>query len=261
MIDGHCHLDPTFQDCRKALDFLFQESKSAGIEKIVLLNIPGINFGDVQGFDNDEVIEGAKAYGDFFHVFPAINPLKPNAIDKVKIYQGLGVAGIKLHPRIHQYSLENQHCVDLVKEAGSVNLPVLICGFPDGLGLKLGNTPLAFGRLADKAPETRIAMGHAGGHHIIDAVMIAKACKNIYLDLSFSLLFYQDSSVLHDLSFAIRSLQGKKLFWGTDYPDRSYAATVEMSLAAFEGFQLTDVDKKAILSKNVFEFLGLSREI
>jgi predicted TIM-barrel fold metal-dependent hydrolase len=260
VIDGHCHLDSTFSTCGEALESLYQESRSVGIKKIVLLNIPGSSFGGQRGFCNEEVIHGAKAYGDFFYVFPAINPLEAHAVDKVKAYKLLGIAGIKLHPRIHQYSVENQLCVDVVKEAGAAKLPVLICGFPDGLGLKLGNIPSAFGRLADKAPETKIAYGHSGGHYIIDAMMIAKACKNIYLDLSFSLLYYQKSGVPNDLAYAIQSMQGKKIFWGTDYPDRPYAKTVEMSLAAFDKLRLADEFKEAILSTNIYEFLGLPCE-
>lgn len=256
MIDGHCHLNLKFKNCKTALMDLYQEATRARIEGMILVNIPGLQFKGEYGFENAEVIELAKEYKRFFHVFPTIRPRDRDAIKQLKSYKNSGVAGIKLHPRIHKYHIEDKACVAVVKEAGQLEMPVLICCFPDGIGLKMRNSPDAIGRLADKTLETKIAIGHAGGHKIIDSLMIAKACKNIYLDLSLSLLYYRGSSVLTDIAYAIDSIKGQRVYWGTDYPDRPYRETVEASISIFDRMDLENQIKERIFTYNVKEFLG-----
>lgn len=256
IFDGHCHLDSKSGDCATALAELRREAEANGVAGILLLNIPGPQFGGVVGFENEEVIEKASAHGDFFRVFPCVNPLDADAAGRVATYKKLGASGIKLHPRLHIYKVDGDPCVNLLKAVGAEGLPAIICGFPDGLNIALGNTPDAFGRLALSCPETRIAIGHACGHRIIEAMMIAKAFNNIHLDISFSPLYYQGSSVMNDIAYSLKSIKGRKAFWGTDFPDRPYAKTVEMSESVFSNMELSETALDMIFSSNVLSFLN-----
>ncbi|MGK5093308.1 amidohydrolase family protein [Deltaproteobacteria bacterium TL4] len=260
MLDGHCHLNPQFSNCREAAQNLYQEASQAGIQKIILLNVPGINFGNQRGFENTEFLESIQEYSSFFHPFPGVNPLQSSALNEIAHYAKYGVSGIKLHPRLHQYSVEHPACIEAVQLAGVLGLPVMICGFMDWLNLKLNNSPEAYGRLAELASQTRIALGHAGGHRILDCLMIAKACPNLYLDLSFSLLYFRQSHLPQDIGYAIQSLKGKRIFWGSDYPDRSYHQTIQMSLDMIQTMNLENSIQQLVFRDNILKFLGSLHE-
>ncbi len=254
IFDGHCHIDPQ-GGCDASLTYLHREAEACGITGILLNNIPGPQFGGVVGFENEQVLEKAAAHGGFFRVFPCINPSQEHAVDLVAIYKRHGAAGIKLHPRLHKFHVDGEACRAILREAGRLGLPTLICGFSDGLNLALGNTPEAFGRLALACPAARFAIGHACGHHILDAMMLAKAFDNIHLDLSFTPLYYRGSSVVNDIAYAIRSIKGRKTFWGTDFPDRPYAQTVEMSEKVFAEMNLDEPLLDKLFCSNIIDFL------
>lgn len=249
MIDGHCHLDRKAGNSAKALRHLYEESSLVGIKKIILINIPEL------AFDNNQVIEDAKIYNGFFHVFPSVNPFNRSAFDELKQLKVSDASGLKLHPRLHGYHINSDECVGLLAWAQELKMPVMIDCFPDGRNLSLGNTPDAFARIAEKLPELVIAIGHAGGHRILDALMVAKYFKNIYLDLSYTLLYYHNSDVVKDIAYVIESIKAERIFWGSDYPDRSYRETVELSLKEFDRMILAEDVRKSILETNAENFL------
>lgn len=250
MIDGHCHLDKNVVSCEDAMRDLYEAASIAGVKKIILLNLPEF------GFDNNRVIQNAvKNYDGFFRVFPSINPMDKSAGDDLSLLKASGAAGLKLHPRLHGYHIDSDTCLDLLSRAAELKMPVIADCFPDGRNLYLGNMPDTFARIAEKLPNLKIAIGHAGGHKILDALMVSKYYKNVYLDLSYTLLYYRDSSVLNDIAFSIMSIRAERVFWGSDYPDRSYDETVKLSMQAFKKMDLPDAYLKAVLETNAECFL------
>jgi predicted TIM-barrel fold metal-dependent hydrolase len=250
MIDGHCHLDRRIGNCTEALRYLYSEATSAGIKKIILLNIPEL------AFDNNQVLENTEKYRGFFFVFPSLNPYSDSACDELEQLKASGASGLKLHPRLHGYRIDSDECADLLECAQELKMPVMIDCFPDGRNLSLGNTPDVFARVADRAPNLRIAIGHAGGHKILDALMVAKYFKNVYLDLSYTLLYYRNSAVTKNISYVIESIKAERIFWGSDYPDRPYRETVDLSLKEFGRIVLSEDIRKSVLETNAENFLG-----
>lgn len=249
MIDGHCHLDKRLGAPEKAFRSLYDEAHKFGIQSILLLNLPEL------AFENADVLKLAKEYQGFFHVFPGINPKSQGDWHLLELYEKAGAKGIKLHPRLHEYSVECSECVKILQHAGALGLPVLIDCFPDGKNISLGNLPGSFGRVAEKVNKTKIAIGHAGGHHILDAMMVAKQFPNIYLDLSFTLLYYRHLPLIKDIEYALRCMKYKKVFWGTDYPDRVYEDSVKLSCIEFKKMQIPNESLSLLLHENVLFFL------
>jgi len=249
MIDGHCHLDKSLGTPEKALHFLYQEANRSGIKGILLLNLPEL------AFNNTEVLKLSQDYEGFFNVFPGINPRTKGCSYKLEQLKKCGAKGIKLHPRLHNYKIECKECVETLRKAGDLAMPVLIDCFPDGKNISLDNLPGSFGRVAELLGKTRIAIGHAGGHHILDAMMVAKSFENIFLDLSFTLLYYRNSPLTKNIAYALHNLKFKKIFWGTDYPDRSYSTSVRSSLAELEEMKIPEEGMSALLWENVISFL------
>jgi predicted TIM-barrel fold metal-dependent hydrolase len=250
MIDGHCHLDKKTGNCAEEMKHLHAAASVFDVKKIILLNLPEL------AFDNDLVIEEAKKYNDFFCVFPSVNPVSSSACPGLERLRASGAWGLKLHPRLHGYRLDSKECLALLGVAGKLKMPVMVDCFPDGRSIALGNTPDAFASLAERLPDLRIALGHSGGHRILDALMVAKYFKNIYLDLSYTLLYYRNSSVIKDIAYAIENIKAERIFWGSDYPDRGYEETVNLSMKEFEKMGLSDRLLKPVLTSNAEIFLG-----
>ena len=257
MIDSLCHLDLKLKAAHKAVAELYKLAKVAKVTQVHLCNLPGRQFDGSDGFLNEAVMAELRQYDGFFKFFAGVDPNDKNNLKTIEKLKENGVSGIKLHPRLHKYNVETKNCIKTAKFAGKLGLPVIICGFMDGLNLKLGNTPDAFGRLADKCPETKILMAHAGGHKIIDSMMIMKSCPNLYLDISFSLLYYKACPrIMQDIKYVIESTKGKKILWGTDYPDRPYAKTVKLAMVELNKMNLGLEIKKKILEQNPLKFLN-----
>ena len=233
-----------------AMSYLRRTASAAGVKKITLLNIPEL------AFDNDLAVEEAKKYNDFFCVFPSVNPASSSSCAELERLRASGAWGLKLHPRLHEYRLDSKECVTLLGIADKLKMPVMVDCFPDGRSISLGNTPEIFAFLAEKLPDLRIAIGHSGGHRILDALMVAKYFKNIYLDLSYTLLYYRNSSVIEDIAYAIENMKAERIFWGSDYPDRGYEETVNLSMKEFEKMGLSGRLLKPVLTSNAGFFLG-----
>lgn len=249
MIDGHCHLDGSIGNVRLAIKNLHKDAKKSGVEGVILLNIPD------QGYTNEEVLQEVKEYSSYFFVFPGIPNSEDINKDTIENLVKKGAKGLKLHPRLHGYSFTDMNVKKIMSLAHEFHLPVLIDCFPDGKNLVLGNMPEKIGLLAEMYPEVRIAMGHAGGHHILDAMMIAKYYKNIFLDLSFTFLYFRETDVSEKIRYCMKNMRYNRIFLGTDFPDRNYSLSVELINEEMGKMGLSEVGKKLVLYDNVSFFL------
>jgi len=133
----------------------------------------------------------------------------------------LGTVGIKLHPRIDEFNLNNKIIKKLVDHISTKELAIVICSFWDGSWNKYKLYPEQFADLADKFPEQTFIWAHAGGHKILDFMFMARRRKNIYLDSSFTQNYFYGGTVKADLEYSISSLSDRFIF-GTDFMYNDY---------------------------------------
>lgn len=251
IIDTHLHLDDKFdgtvQGAARELDRQLAEAKVA---RAIVLQL------EIQPWSAEEVSE---AISDYPRLRGFIN-VHPNKADSEHLLRDgvekLGYIGLKLHPRLQKFSVDDERTVRLVQAAGEMNVPVLIDAFPDGGSLMQGFSPLKYAWLAEQCPKTRIIWPHMGGHHVLDFVVLAKRLPNVYLDISLSLLYYQASSIPGNMVYAMRCMKFDRIFYGSDYPDRPISTTLEMSLQFLRSQGLSEVELDKIMAQNAQEFFG-----
>lgn len=192
--------------------------------------------------------------------FVNIDPRLPSALEDVRRGYELGFRGLKLHPRIQCYRPDDAACVAVVRRAGDFGIPVLIDCFPDGDWLMAGLNVLQYATLARQAPETKVVVAHAGGHHCLDLLMLAKRIKNLWFDISYSLLYY-GSPVIESLFYAMESIRYERVLFGTDYPDRPLRPSVERSLALMEKFGVVRDAQVKLLWENALDLLKLKQSL
>jgi predicted TIM-barrel fold metal-dependent hydrolase len=117
-----------------------------------------------------------------------------------------------------------------------------------------GLNVLQYAKLAREAPQTRVLVAHAAGHHCIDLMMLAKRIPNLWFDVSYSLLYYR-APVIDALFYCLKSVRYERVTFGTDYPDRPLKTSVEMSLALLDKFGVGGEAREKLLWKNARELM------
>lgn len=251
IIDAHLHLDDKFDGTAKgAVAELNRQIEEAAVDRALILHL------DIQPWSAEEVSEAIAEYPrlrGFINVHPNKGTPERRLRDGI---EKLGYVGLKLHPRLQAFEVNDERTVRLVQYAGELNVPVLIDAFPDGTHLMQGFSALNYALLAKQCPKTRIIWAHMGGHHVLDFMMLAKRLPNVYFDISYSLLYYQNSSVPSNMVYAMQSMKFERIFYGSDYPDRSISDTLNASLRYLRSHKLDEQDLLKIMGLNAQKFFG-----
>ncbi len=251
VIDFHLHPAPdSFSSPQECFQFLEKEFEANSIEKGVLLQL------NAQPWSR-EAIGSALVGSSHLIGFVSIHPLEKDAPDKLCEYiKRFPYRGLKLHPRLDQFAVNHPKTVELVRLAGQKNLPVLIDAFPDGTSLMGGFEPKDYALLCHQCKDTNIVVAHFGGVRVIDFLLLAKRTPNMFFNLAYSLLYFRGSSITQDIVYAIKSMRGQRVFYGSDYPDRGVGETLRLSLEELERFGLSEEMTHNVLYDNARAFLA-----
>jgi len=253
IIDAHVHLDDRIDGTAEgAVRELVRQTREAGITRVVALHL------DVQPWSPEEVSEAIAPHQEI-EAFVNIHPERTDAERLLhNAIENLGFVGLKLHPRLQEFAVDGMQTVKLVQIAGEMGIPVLFDAFPDGTHLMQGFSPLRYATLARKCPQTKIIWAHMGGHHVIDFMMFAKRLPNVYMDMSYSLLYYRESSVPMNMVYAMRSMGFERVFYGSDYPDRPLGESLKSSLEVLRMYGVSDAELLKLTFTNAASFFGWS---
>ena len=255
IIDAHVHIhhDPKGfgENYDASLGTLIDLLDKSPVDKVVLLPIyPKVT--------NAFIAEACQKYPDKLVGFASIDPLGgKKSVEQLEqdVFQ-YKLKGLKLHPRLQNFSLKDTRIDPLLQKAADLNLPIVIDVFPQGAGLER-SFPLLVERLATVVPKGKIIMAHFGGWKLWDALYVAKAHSNIFVDLSYTILYFQGSSLEKDLGFAIKKLGSHRCIYGSDHPEMEIKKTFEASLKVLNQYQLSSQDMDNILGKTISSLLSL----
>jgi predicted TIM-barrel fold metal-dependent hydrolase len=251
IIDAHVHLDDrVVGGLAGAVEELVRQMQESKIQSVVALHL------ETQPWTGEEF---ARAVAPHAGIRPFVNvhPERASAKDELTdAIQRLQFTGLKLHPRLQEFVVDSPNTVALVRHAGELRVPVLIDAFPDGTHLQQGFDPLRYANLARQCPDTRIIVAHMGGHRVLDFLMLMKRLPNMFMDTSYSLLYYRGSSVPGDMIYAMRSLRFQRVFYGSDYPDRPLAESANESLALLRSHGVDDGGIAQLMHRNFTSFVS-----
>lgn len=265
IVDAHLHLDDRLGQgtarnaassgkdrlctADQAAGQLVQEMQTCNVGHAVVLHLLW------QPWSVEDVAE-ALAGRPMLTGFVNVDPRSPTALDDVKKGYDLGFRGLKLHPRIQRYRPDDEVCIAVVRRAGELGMPSLIDCFPDGDWIMAGLDVRQYAALAAQAPDSQLIVAHSAGHHCLDLLMLAKRVKNLWFDVSYSLLYY-DTPVTESLFYALKSIRYERVLFGTDYPDRPLKTSVDRSLVLLDKFGVAGEDRAKLLWENALELLRL----
>ena len=112
-----------FNTCEKLLDRMNQ----FGVDISVISNLNGIFYKNTQPANEElyDEIQSKRRFHDRFVPFAVINPIYAGWKDDLEIcIDKLGMRGIRLYPKYHDYELTDPACIELVKIVRDRGLPV-----------------------------------------------------------------------------------------------------------------------------------------
>ena len=254
VIDAHCHVYPdaiaeravagtsNFYSVPFAMDgtehTLRRASEEAGVDHCVIQSVATSprQVKSINEFIARVVSEGKGRY-------TGLGTLHPDSTDMegdVRHLLELGLHGIKLHPDIQQFPIDDPRCDAIYELCSEFRLPILMHTgdrrYDYSNPNRLIPTLLRF-------PKLTVVGAHLGGWSIWEEVSDQlKKIPNLYYDCSSSFPWIGPETV----QWIIRKLGADRVMFGTDYP----MWEPKRELDVFFAMKLTAEEKKAIRSEN-----------
>lgn len=230
-----------------------------GVQRAALIgSLPG---------EEDAVSAAVRAYTNRFVGFFMLDPTQPDAMTRMQT--ALGGGGLRclcLFPGLHGYSVSDARFVPLFQAAADLRAIVFVhCGaLTMGVRKKLGlptpvdyrkSNPIDVQPVAQHFPQIRFIIPHFGGGFFREALMLADACPNVFLDTSSSnrWMAYEELELRHVFRRAIGVIGVERILFGSDssfFPRGWNKPHFDTQVTAMYEMGLTQEQAKVILSDN-----------
>jgi len=145
-----------------------------------------------------------------------------------------GISAIKFHS--YQQKISSDYFdsyVLLAKWAEQLSMPILVDASFGSLGMyTFGNLELV-AAIASEIKNVPIVILHSGGARAIEALLLAEAASNIFLETSFSVPYYIDSTIEKDLAFAYKKIGANRVVYASDFPYINHQESMRAALEFF----------------------------
>jgi hypothetical protein len=165
--------------------------------------------------------------------------------------------GLKIHPRVQGVTVDDGVVRDVLCWADERGLPALFDVFPFGPSLDdVATHPLAYHRVAQERPGLKLILAHAGGYKLLEAFMVAKSNPNVFLDFSFTPVYFKNSSLAKDCRFVAGRLPAGRTLYGSDFPHVPFGESLGNARRLFADCE--EVVQAEVLGKAAARLFGIS---
>ena len=247
IVDDHVHVHEwSFQkgDREFEADYVVELMDEWGIDKSIIMDSLAY-IGLDQRTSNDHTHDAVNAFPERLIGFANIKPPQGFAACRDEMARTIGdwgFRGIKLHPQVDRYPVNDRRLVyPVIELAVRYDVPIWV-----HTGHQPNATPTQMGTLARDFPAAKLIIGHMGSHMFYDAMCMTRRHPNLYIDISL-----QGG---HSFATACEEVGAGKLLYGSDSP---YANPGSMK-RIIEESPLSADDKALILGGNAVRLLNLT---
>ena len=231
-------------DCDGSVAQLLQAGDEAGIDRFLVHSVATI---PAQVHNINAFIAGqVKAHPDRFIGFGSLHPDMEDVEGGVQSIIDLGLHGVKLHPDMQAFALDEARALRLVKAIEARRLPVMI--HAGDYRYHYSNPP-QIRRMLQEAPGLTVIAAHFAGYTVWDEAECLAGTKNMYVDCSSSMYAMTDEEVVR----RIRLFGADRVMFGTDYP----MWRPKRELERFMSLPLHDDEREQVLWKTAAAVLGM----
>ena len=259
IIDTHAHIYPEaialkaakstgiFYDIPMCLDGtlgqLMAHGEAAGISRFLVHSV-AVTPSRVHSI-NDYLMRVSAEHPDRLIGFGTLHPDYedvPGELDRIKAG---GLHGVKLHPDIQTFLLDDRRAVAMFRAMAERGLPALV---HTGDYRYAYSQPERMAHVLDQVPDLKVICAHLGGWSVWkEAWRVLAGRPNVWVDTSSSLYALEPEEAAR----IIRRYGTDRAFFGTDYP----MWDPEEEMARFLRLPLTDGEREQIFHLNFEAFL------
>ncbi|HIJ65316.1 MAG TPA: amidohydrolase [Candidatus Hydrogenedentes bacterium] len=261
IIDAHTHIHPEKDAYGPEFDAtperLLNDLAESEVDKAVVLPLAA-DSPYAKRTENCFVAEWCAKAPDKLIGFASVHPLEHgDAARRLEhAVTGYGLKGLKLHPRFQGIAADDPRIVPVVEKAAELGVPVAIdCLLWKPTPLR-DQLPLNIDALCKRVPAATIIMCHAGGFRFLDALAVAVANDNVYLDVSVSLTYFHGTPFEDQFMFALKQVGAKRLIYGSDHPQHPLHECYIASKAIFETHGFSKEELGCIFSGTFLSLVG-----
>lgn len=111
--------------------------------------------------------------------------------------------------------------------------------------------------ISDHIYSSPIVIVHAGGYRLIEAMLLASDKNNVWLDTSFSLPYYKNSSIETDFAYVLKRMNCQRIVFGSDHPYLPFKDALDTHLNFFKKHDFKKEDLEKILYRNSLELFNV----
>lgn len=261
VIDSHCHIYPEkiakpavestgrFYDMTAlgdgTVNSLLAIGESAGIDRFVVQSVATTPH-QVQSINNFIAAE-VSAFPDKLIGLGTLHPDSDDLKGDLEHIKELGLHGVKLHPDIQKFKIDDYRCLKIYELCEQENLPILM--HTGDYRFDYSN-PNRLVPILDIYKNLTVIGAHLGGWSVWDeAVEKLAGYKNFYVDSSSSLY----ELPIERATEIIRAYGARRVLFGSDFP----VFSPDIELERFMALPLTDDERRMILSENVLKLYNI----
>lgn len=195
-----------------------------------------------------------------FTLLAQLNPLMtPTRLNK--LYHA-GVTAIKFHSYVQNITSDKfSEAVSLAEAAADLGMTIFIdTSFGSTSLYDCDNLRLA-AEILKQVTSVPVVLLHSGGARALEAMLLAESAENVFLETSFSLVYYTGSRIEQDLAFAYKRIGSHRVIYGSDFPYVGFAESRQVTEAFLQSNDFTKEEKRDIFqesAKKVFAW-GVSQ--
>jgi uncharacterized protein len=186
--------------------------------------------------------------------FGAIHPDYPDKIGEIRRLRAAGIKGIKLHPMVNQFYIDDPRLFPIYEEIGDTMVILTHAGkLHADREETLYAAPHRILQVLQQFPMLRLIAAHLGGFYMLDeAERTLVGHPRIYIDTTWPPSIGEVGAEV--LTKIIRKHGADKIVFGTDF----CLVSQKDDAAVIERLPISTREKERILGENARELIGLS---
>lgn len=228
--------------CAGTPEDLAARGKQSGIERFFVFSA-AVAPGQVSRIN--DYIAGVCAAHPAFTGFGTLHKDLENPAQEIERMAALGLAGVKFHPDMQQFNIDDEKMMPIYGLLSDHSMPVI---FHTGDYRFPYSHPARLARVLDRFPRLRVNAAHFGGWSLFDLAFEYFEKRPCFLDISSSLPYLG----MRRARELIGLYGAERMLFGSDYP----MWDPKTCLDDFLRLGLSAADNDLILSKNALRLLG-----
>lgn len=262
IVDSHCHIYPdkiaerAVESIGKFYDIpmrnggtvadMVRAETEAGVTHCIVFSV-ATKVAQVESINRFIASEVEKSNG-FMTGLGTLHPDSPDMAADVEQLLSLGLKGVKLHPDIQGFKIDDYRCLKIYELCEKHGIPVLLHTGDNRYDF---SNPNRVKPILDTYTDLTVIGAHFGGWSIWDkAVETLVGYKNFYVDCSSSLYAITPEKATE----FIHAYGAERVMFATDYP----MWNPKEELERLDKLDLTQEEREQILYKTASKLFGLS---